>query len=250
MGKQFEVRWEGELPATRQDVWDALTIHTAGWLWKIDYEPRVGGAERGLTTGGGTVTAWDPPRHFATRTRPEDERDGFNELDYLLEPRGAGTYLRYVHRGVLPEEDYERELDACRQHTAFYNHSLGEYLRHFAGRDAAYVAAEAPETSADGGSAALRRALGVDEDVAAGERVRLTPAGVEPIEGVVDYATHAFLGVRSADALYRFYGRDAWGWPVGLAHHLFADDADAAASERAWSAWLDGVFATTGAVAR
>jgi len=50
--------------------------------------------------------------------------------------------------------------------------------------------------------------------------------------------------VRSADALYRFYGRDAWGWPVGVAHHLFADGADAAASERAWSAWLDGVFAT------
>ena len=58
--------------------------------------------------------------------------------------------------------------------------------------------------------------------------MRLTPAGIEPIDGVVDYATDAFLGVRSADALYRVYGRDAWGWPVGVAHHLFADGVDQA----------------------
>jgi len=242
MAREFEVRWEGELRATPQDVWDAFTLHADGWLWKIEYEPWVGGAERGLTSGGGTVTAWDPPRHFATRTRPEDETDGFNELDYLLEPRGAGTYLRYLHRGVLAE-DYDRQLDACRQHTAFYNHSLGEYACHFSGRKPTYVAAEGPDTSAQGGFAALRRALGVAGDLTAGDRVRLTPAGLEPIDGVVDYATHAFLGVRSADALYRFYGRDAWGWPVGVAHHLFADGADEAASELAWSGWLDGVFA-------
>ncbi|MGI9097792.1 MAG: SRPBCC domain-containing protein [Solirubrobacteraceae bacterium] len=240
MGKEFEVQWEGELPATPQEVWEAFTVHTDGWLWKIEYEPRIGGAEHGLTSAGGTVTAWDPPRHFTTRA---GDGDGFNELDYVLEPRGAGTHLRYGHRHVIAE-DYERQLDACRQHTAFYYHSLGEYVRHFSGRQPAYVAAEAPEASAQGGFAALLRALGVAADVTAGDRVRLAPAGLEPIEGVVDYATHPFLGVRSADALYRFYGRDAWGWPVGVAHHLFADGADAAASERAWSAWLDGVFAT------
>ena len=72
--------------------------------------------------------------------------------------------------------------------------------------------------------------------------MRLTPAGIEPIDGVVDYATDAFLGVRSADALYRVYGRDAWGWPVGVAHHLFADGVDQAAAGQAWSAWLNGVF--------
>ena len=89
MVREFEVRWEGELPADPRDVWDAITQHADGYLWAIEYEPRVGGAERGLTAGGGTVTAWDPPRHFATRTRPETERDGVNELDYRLEPLGA-----------------------------------------------------------------------------------------------------------------------------------------------------------------
>jgi uncharacterized protein YndB with AHSA1/START domain len=239
MAKDFEVRWEGELPRTPQEVWDAITVHSAGWQWKIEYEPRVGGAERGLT-GHGTVTVWDPPRHFTTRA---PDGDGFNQLDYLLEPSESGTHLRYVHHGVIAG-DYDVELEACRQHTAFYYHSLGEYLRHFSGRDPAYVAAEAPKASAQGGFTALRRALGVADDVVPGDRVRLTPSGLEPIEGVVDYATPAFLGVRSADALYRLYGRDAWGWPVGVAHHLFADGADEAASKSAWNAWLDGVFAT------
>jgi uncharacterized protein YndB with AHSA1/START domain len=59
MARQFEVRWEGLLPASPQDVWDAVTCHADGYLWRIDYEPWVGGAERGLTPGGGTVTAWE-----------------------------------------------------------------------------------------------------------------------------------------------------------------------------------------------
>ncbi|MEV0590370.1 SRPBCC family protein [Nonomuraea cavernae] len=237
MSERFEVRWEGELPASPREVWDAFTVHTAGWCWKISYEPWAGGAEQGLTSGG-TVSVWDPPRHFTTRSA-----DGSNELDYVLEPSAAGAFLRYRHRGETAE-NHERELDACQRHTAFYYHSLGEYLRHFSGRDAAYVSAEAPESSAKGGFAALRRALGLPGDLAVGDRVRLRPAGLEPIDGVVDYVTSAFLGVRGDDALYRFYGRDVWGWPVGVAHHLFAAGADEAHHTRAWSAWLDGVFAT------
>jgi hypothetical protein len=239
MAGEFEVRWEGELPAAPQEVWDAFTLHSDGWLWKIEYEPRLGGAERGLTSDGGTVTAWDPPRHFATLSAA-----GTNELDYRLEARGTGTFLRYRHRGVIVE-DHEAQVECCRGHTALYNHSLGEYVAHFPGRTPAYVSADAPAASVQGGFARVRGALGLGEDVAAGDRVTLAPgAGIAPIDGVVDWATPAFLGIRTADALYRVYGRDAWGHPVGIAHHLFADGADAAASEQAWSAWLDGVFAT------
>ncbi|WP_028058799.1 SRPBCC family protein [Candidatus Solirubrobacter pratensis] len=242
MVKEFEVRWEGELPAGPQEVWDAITRHSAGYMWTIEYEPWIGGAERGLTAGGGTVTAWAPLRHFSTRTRPETERDGVNELDYRLEPVGSATYLRYVHRTAVPAGDYDRQLAACRHHTSFYQHSLGQYACHFAGREAAYVSVDGPESSPQGGFLALRRALGLAGDVVTGDRVRLTPAGLEPIDGVVDYVTGSFLGVRSADALYRLYGRDTWGWPVGVALHLFGEDVDQAASERAWGDWVAGVF--------
>ena len=236
--KDFTVRWEGALAASPQAVWDAITKHADGYLWAIEYEPWVGGAERGLTVGGGTVTAYDEPRHFATRTRPEHERDGHNALDYRLEPLAAGTYLRYEHRGTLPADGFDRELAACRHHTAFYNHSLGQYACHFAGREPRYVSADGPEHSS---FAAVKRALGVPAGAVPGDRVRLTPAGLASIDGVVDYSTPHFLGVRSDDALYRVYGRDAWGWPVSVAHHLFGDVAPDV--DDAWSQWIADVRA-------
>jgi hypothetical protein len=95
-----------------------------------------------------------------------------------------------------------------------------------------YVTAEAPDASATGW-ARVRAALGV----AVGDRVRLAPAGLEPVDGVVDLATHASLGVRTPDALHRFCGR-------GPAHHGFAPGADADALGAAWQAWLDDVLAT------
>jgi hypothetical protein len=92
---------------------------------------------------------------------------------------------------------------------------------------------------ADGDFNRLRRALGVAGDLAVGDPVRLAPAGTD---AVVDYVTGEFLGVRSADALYRFFGRDRWGWPVGVSAHLFGGKAETA--ERAWSGWLNDVFST------
>jgi hypothetical protein len=74
--------------------------------------------------------------------------------------------------------------------------------------------------------------------------VRLTPAGLDPVEGVVDYLTETFLGVRGDDLLFRVYGRDPWEFPLGVALHRFGRVDDAAALERAWGAWLQGVFAT------
>ena len=75
------------------------------------------------------------------------------------------------------------------------------------------------------------------------ERVRLQLPGLDPIEAVVDYRSSHFIGLRSEDALYRFYGRNAFGGQVDAAHHLFADGVDRAKTELAWQTWLDGVYA-------
>ncbi len=56
-------------------------------------------------------------------------------------------------------------------------------------------------------------------------------------------ATPDFLGVRTADGLYRFFGRNRFGGVVGMSAHLFADGIDAAAREAALQSWLDGVYA-------
>ena len=240
MTQQFELRWDGELAATPEQVWDAVTVHTGGWLWPVEYEPKAGGRASGMGEEG-TVTTWDPPRHFATES---PDRGGVNALDYLLTPvdGGAATRLAYRHRGVA---DDDAEVSGGHEHTKFYYHSLTQYVRHFAGRDAAYASADAPASSAaTGGFTTLKRALGVADDVTEGDAVRLTPAGLPAVDGVVDYVAPEFLGVRTDDALYRFYGRDAWGWPVGLAHHLFADGADGEAAGHAWQTWLDSIYTT------
>jgi len=234
MAKESEVRFEGFLPTTPADTWAAITTAGGGWLWPIQYEPRDGGAESGLTPHGGMVTVWKPSRRFVTYA--EDENGWFNTLEYLLEPKDGGTHLRYVHTTVF--DDWDVEYDACEQHTAFYYHSLGEYLTHFNRRQAKYFKADAPEASkAPEAFETVKAALGAK---AVGDRVHLEVADVE---GVVDYLTPAFIGIRTEDALYRFYGRNVWGWPVGIGHHLFAEDADADEAEKAWTAWLNGLYA-------
>ena len=224
MVREWEVRWEGELPASPQDVWDAITQHADGYLWPIDYEPRVGGAERGLTAGGGTVTAWDPPRHFATRTRPETERDGFNELDYVLEPLGAATYLRYTHRCEIPAEDYDRQLDAVPRSTRPSTSTRSASTRATspaASRSTSSVdevAGRPPRSSRCGGRS------GCPTTSWPATR-RLEPAGSSRSTASSTTRRARSCGIRGADALLRVYGRDRWGWPVGVAHHLFAPGA-------------------------
>ncbi|HMJ76096.1 MAG TPA: SRPBCC domain-containing protein [Iamia sp.] len=243
MGQTFEVTWSDEVAAPPAAVWDAVTRHSDGWLWPISYEPRVGGAETGLTGEGGEVTAWEPGRRFVTTAT---DAVGTNQLDYTFsETAEGGTAIRYHHHGVVPDdEDLAVQLDACEVHTDLYRHSMGTYATHFAGRDATYVEVDAgPASCAEGSTARLTTALGLD-DAAVGDEVTLSITGTDPIAGTVDYVGPTFLGVRSAHGLHRIYGRDRWGWPVSVAHHLFDPAADGAAVEAAWRTFLAGIYET------
>jgi uncharacterized protein YndB with AHSA1/START domain len=233
MQRAFEVRRRRVLPAAPEQVWEALTVHSAGWLWPIEYEPRVGGAERGLTSAGGTVTAWEPPHRFETSARGAD---GWrNELRYELAPHREGTLMSSRHLGTLPPEEYDLQYDACLRHTDLYQHTLAAYLASFAGRAAAHVELDVP-----GSLAQVRAALGLGATAATGDRARL-PSGRE---GTVDLLTEEWIGVRTDDALVRVLGREAWGWPNAISLHLFAPGADALQARRAWSDWLSPAVAS------
>jgi uncharacterized protein YndB with AHSA1/START domain len=218
MSKTFEVSWTDEVAAPPEAVWDAVTVHSDGWLWPITYEPRVGGTEEGLSPDGGTVTVWEPGRHFTTAA---PMAGGTNQLDYTFTTTadGTGTAIAYVHQGVVDDdEDLAVQVEACEAHTDLYRHSMGQYAVHFAGRDATYVAVDAPDgTTTDG----LLADLGL-ADAQVGDEVTVAAPGAEPVAAVVDYRQGTMVGWRSADGLHRIYGRDRWGWPVGIAHHLFA----------------------------
>src|SRR5437764_12013314 len=67
-----------------------------------------------------------------------------------------------------------------------YVHKLVEYLTYFSGRFAIGIDAQGP-TVADREHAmsVFRRGLGLSAEAGEGDQVRLTPPGLEPIEGVV-----------------------------------------------------------------
>jgi hypothetical protein len=238
MAGEFEIRREVQLPVSPAQAWDAVTSGTGGWLWPMEYEAREGGR----TPDGGTIVAWDPPRHLTVTVVGENGQID-NNLDHVIEAREDGALLRYVHSGIFTH-DWDDQYDGAGKHTDFYLHTLEQYVRYFTDRRAAFAQFNGPaaSTAADA-SDVVRARLGITADVSQGDTVRLSLDGIDPVDAVVDYLNPNFLGLRTEDAMYRFFGRNQWGAPVGISLHLFADDADVDKTEQRWSAWLDGVFA-------
>lgn len=122
--------------------------------------------------------------------------------------------------------------------------TLRQYAEQFAGRDPFYAQVYGPDPSPEAeGVARVRRALGLPEDISEGDRVTVSPEGIEPFEAVVDVVAPHFLGLSAGDAMYRVFGRDAWGAPVGLSLHLYGENVDGPAAERAWGEWLKRALA-------
>jgi uncharacterized protein YndB with AHSA1/START domain len=243
MSRAFEITREIDLPAGPRDVWTAITADTAAWQFPTGLEIPAGTTPR----EGGPVTTWDPPHRLVIRMESPDGT--FNALDYTIEARAGRTaHLRYVHSGILADGSEDQD-DAIGAHTDFYLHTLAQYLEHFNGRRVTYIGQ--PSSGIEGPAAAaapqamdlLRAALGLSQSARVGDVVHAPLGGAGTLDGVVDYATPEFLGVRTADGLYRFFGRNHFGGVVGMSAHLFTDGVDAAASEAALEAWLDGVYA-------
>ena len=226
MAREFEIRRELELAGTPEDVWHAVATEEGNAAWLFP----------GLT-GRDQASVWEPPRRLVLRMEGPD--GWVNQIEDVIEARdGSTTVLRYVHSGIF-EDDWENQYDAAGQHTDFYLHTLGQYLEHFNGRTATYIGGEDPDgIAAASGFAGVKRALGIGEGASVGDRVRFGPGG---LDGELNYVHPHFLGIRTADGLYCFFGRDAWGMQTGMTAHLFADGVDKEATERAWSEWMQGV---------
>lgn len=237
MSRKFEVSTEATAKGRPEQVWDAVVAGSSGWQWPMEVEPRIGGAG----PFGSEVTAWQPPERFGINMTGPD--GFFNTLDYGFEelPEG-GTRIRYRHAGIflaeLDDEQWERQYDGVRLHTAFYLHTLGQYVAHFAGRQAAFAEVQGPETAGAADSfEILKRVIGATEQ---GGSVRFEVPGVGLIDGELDYLDEHFAGVRTSTAMYRFFGRNAFGQVVGLTVHEFGAGADP--NETRWQDWLAGLY--------
>ena len=241
MSKEFEIVYEFEVDATPEEVWDAITSGTGGWLWPMEYD-----AENRVGPFGSTLTNFDPPHRLTART----EDVGFpiqslNQIDETIEPRDGGrrAWVRYVHSGIFTD-DWDNQYDGASKHNAFYMHTLREYVTHFAGRPVAFATLNGPDASISPDALEVAaRALGLADDTAEGARVQARGPEGQLLDAVLDFRSPYFIGLRTDGALIRFFGRNQWGAPVGISVHDFAAGADAKANELAWQGWLDGVFA-------
>lgn len=226
--REFEIVFDSEVPGTPERVWEAVTKGTAAWLFPTDQWPSVNTVE-------------DYPKHLVNRMEGPD--GWFNQLEHVIEPlEGGRAKLHYVHSGIFAD-NWDEQYDGASKHTEFYMHTLGQYLQYFDGKPVVFTDIQAPEAShAPDGFVALKRALGI-ESAAQGDTVDLEVDGVGHLSGEVDFSNQHFLGLRTADALYRFFGRNSFGAPVGMTVHDFSGAGDSELTAKAWGGFLGKVYA-------
>jgi uncharacterized protein YndB with AHSA1/START domain len=247
MAKPFEIDGQLEVAAAPEQIWDAITTGQGMDAWfmgRNHVEPGEGGTVRTVHPGftmESTITAWEPPRRFAHQSPagPDGTRHSF---DYSVDQRGPGdTVIRWLHTGVLGGDDWAAEYEAMGEGDPMYFNKLAQYVTYFLGRTATPVDAFGPNVpDREKVWPAFHRGLGLPGSISLDEKVRLTPNGFPPIEGVVDSLSRSFLGVRSEDALYRFI--HGFEGTVMVGHHLFSEGVDQKQAEQAWGSWLAGLF--------
>jgi uncharacterized protein YndB with AHSA1/START domain len=239
MPREFETRNEITVQATPEQVWDAIATGpgvNAWFLGRTEIEP--GTTVRTQFPGGFTlesrVTDWDPPHRLAYRGEPADNGE-FHAFEFLVEGRGRSTtVVRVVHSGALAS--WDDEFDAMSEGDAIYWGKLAAYVEHFAGATgrASFVQQEIPGER-EAVMAAVRAGLGLSGAAAEGDRVQVTPDGLEPVEGVVDVAAPHVIGVRTDDALLRVF--HAMG-NIVVEEHRYGG-----AEPRDWQRWAEQVAA-------
>lgn len=136
-----------DIKATPEEVFRAVTDPAQIVKWFAPWarvDPRVGG-EYSVSwdpemTGGGVISVWDPPRHFAQYSLRSVAYNGQGKpvetgveqkivIDYYIEAIGDGmTRLRLVQSGFGPEAAWDDEYDATRTGWAEFLKTLKELL--------------------------------------------------------------------------------------------------------------------------
>ncbi|WP_410622270.1 SRPBCC family protein [Amycolatopsis sp. cmx-8-4] len=247
MGHEFELTDTADVDATPEQLWEAIATGPGIDSWfmgRNEVEGGTGGVIRGAFGGYRpefAIREWDPLERlvYGTEPAPDGRRVGY---EFLIEGReGGSSVIRCVTSGFLPGDDWEDEFEAMTTGGALFFRTLVEYVTHFAGRAAVPVTAFGPLIP-DWGEAwtKLGTALGLPARPAPGDRVRWEPAGRAPVEGIVYAVNDQAVGIRTADAMFRFIR--GFRGPMVAGHHVFTPGADAEVEEKAWSGWLVRVF--------
>ena len=252
------VQIEFEVPGTPEEVWQAIATGPgiSAWFVPTEFEERDGKpVAMKLNLGPGmeprsAVTAWDPPRMFAT------EADGFvpgsptiaNE--WTIEARAGGVcILRIVQSLFASTDDWDNQLEGAKSGLASFLSILRIYLTHFRGQRSAMMKWMAPAAGTEAEAwETLTAALGL-KGLSVGQRWT-APAGVPALSGVAEYVTQspydALLrldkpgpGVAALGAV-NFGGQSM----VALNFYLYGDQAAGTVAHETplWEAWIQKRF--------
>lgn len=113
--------------------WWPLRSHSCGGddACAVEVEPRVGGAVTELTRSGqrhpwGTLTAWQPPQHFAMRWHPGQPSAQATLLSVRFRAAGDGCVVELQHDGWQARDDAAAARDNYQRGWALV---LDQYLR-------------------------------------------------------------------------------------------------------------------------
>jgi uncharacterized protein YndB with AHSA1/START domain len=259
-------RWvqaEVEVPGTPEEVWAAIASGPgiSSWFVPSEVDGREGGAvvqhfaPDASMDSRSVITAWDPPHRYAADSRDDmGPDDPTVATEWIVEARGGGTcVVRVVHSWFTDADTWDNQFEGHTFGWVAFFRILRLYLEHFRGQSctAFQLMGIAPEPKA-AAWAALTAPLGL-AGAAVGLKVE-TPAGAPPLSGVVEE-----IGVPEwPELLIRLDGPGP-----GIAHFVphsmgqvfltlrffFYGEtapATAAAAEREWKPWIDGILAPVG----
>lgn len=250
-------RAEVEIPASPEDVWQAIATDAgnAAWMFAAEIEPAEGGEMviHREPFGGDTtarVTAWEPLHRFAFEEPVEDpDRPAAPPLatEFLVEARDQGTCVVRVVCGFPRDgEGWEDLVEGAGAGWQMSLIVLRSYLTHFAGQTAARLDATAhlgrPLAHRAETSAILMDLLGLT-GLAAGDAFR-TRKDAPALSGVVEYASEGYILLRATEpypALFAIssFPMESAALSVNILGRLYGADAGVAARDKArWRSWL------------
>jgi uncharacterized protein YndB with AHSA1/START domain len=264
MAHPFELTHEIEVPASPEEVWEAIATGPgiSAWFIPAQVEQREGGTlSLDMGTGMepiGRVTGWEPPRRFAYEEEHpvEGAEPARLATEFLVEARSGGTcVVRLVSNLFGGGSDWDDQLEAMELGWGDYFHVLHAYLSDFPGQSCSsvYVTGNAAPP-ADAAWTAFTEALGLSpaaeaEPISAG-------ADAPRLAGRVDRVGASWLVLRVDEPApgMAMIGAYEWKDHVFTSVHLYLyGEAGAAVAEsetRAWRSWMDERFPAATSSAR
>lgn len=190
------VKAEIEIQASPGAIWKAIATGPgiASWFMgmETEFDEKVGGEVR--TKMGdqmvpiAKLTAWDPPRHFATKgDNPFGPGSPPIGYEWTVEAKDGGTCtLRLVQTLFTEEDSWDSQLGDTENGWASFLHILRNYVERHDGQASGVVQAMGPVAgSKDEAFGRLTNALGLGS-LERGATVQCDAEGVPPFSGEVE----------------------------------------------------------------